>query len=143
MIGTLTRLSSKVKSYMKNNPIVEEWLELAESDLAFAKTGFESDDFYHLICFHCQQSIEKILKAYLVDQEIKFPKVHDLIQLNKLCSEADVSFENFNKDLKYLNTFYIETRYAGGFFQSITKVDAQKAIESAIQILNFVKEKLK
>lgn len=129
---------------MKNkNPILQEWIDLADSDLAFAQTGFEAEDFYHLICFHCQQSVEKIIKAFLIYHRTKFPKIHDLIELNKLCLLIDPSFTELREEISFLNTFYVETRYAGGFFKAIDKKDAEKAINLATEIMRFTKAKMK
>jgi len=40
-----------------------------------------------IICYLCQQSAEKYLKGYLVLHDINPPKIHDLNQLRKLCSD--------------------------------------------------------
>ena len=46
-------------------PEVKEWLDFAKMDLDAAK--HLNDTFYpkplHIICYHCQQSVEKALKA--------------------------------------------------------------------------------
>ena len=34
-----------------------------------------------MVCFHCQQSVEKYLKARLEEAAISFPKTHDLENL--------------------------------------------------------------
>ena len=37
----------------------KEWLTMAEKDLKSAKILFEHDADYGIVCFHCQQAIEK------------------------------------------------------------------------------------
>jgi len=49
-----------------NEQRVKEWLLLAEGDLKIAKDELNTPDpFTNAICFHCQQCVEKYLKAYL------------------------------------------------------------------------------
>ena len=45
------------------------------------------------ICFHCQQVVEKLLKAYLISKNTDFEKTHDLEHLLDLCSEDDLEFK--------------------------------------------------
>jgi HEPN domain-containing protein len=49
------------------NDIVQQWLKIAERDLLSAKQGLEAEIIItDIVCFHCQQSVEKFLKAFLV-----------------------------------------------------------------------------
>lgn len=64
----------------KVNPVVKEWLNKAESDLRYAQCSFrEFDDFYSQMCILCHDSAEKYLKAYLYANNVKPPKIHDLL----------------------------------------------------------------
>jgi hypothetical protein len=47
-----------------------------------------------LICFHCQQSAEKYLKALLIERGIAFPKTHRLEDLLRLLLPHDASLKN-------------------------------------------------
>ena len=84
---------------------------------------------------------EKILKGYLVFKGKKFPKIHDLDRLVKLCQEFDKSFKRIKPQARYLSNFYITTRYPGDYPEFNWK-EAEKAFRSAIKIKNFVLEKL-
>ncbi|MBM2817019.1 MAG: hypothetical protein HW421_3781 [Ignavibacteria bacterium] len=47
--------------------LIDAWLERAEHDMETAKLVFNHlPTFFDTICFHCQQSAEKYLKAYLL-----------------------------------------------------------------------------
>ena len=62
--------------------LVEGWFFYAERDLKTAERTFTDDDpFTNIIAFHCQQAIEKYLKAYLLENDIPLKKTHDLILL--------------------------------------------------------------
>ena len=58
---------------------VSEWLQKAERDLLSAQILLEHDPpVLETTCFHCQQAVEKTLKAYLVWREVSFERVHSL-----------------------------------------------------------------
>jgi hypothetical protein len=48
-------------------PITQEWISKAEGDFATAQRELQAQEMpnYDAVCFHCQQCIEKYLKAYL------------------------------------------------------------------------------
>lgn len=61
---------------------VQEWLKTAETDLGVAQHLFEH---YHpkpieIVCYHCQQSAEKAIKAVIISYGAPggMPKLHDL-----------------------------------------------------------------
>jgi HEPN domain-containing protein len=64
-------------------PRTAEWVEKAEGDWNAARqlNRVRKDPNYDSVCFHCQQSVEKYLKARLEEAGVNFPKTHDLIKL--------------------------------------------------------------
>ncbi len=48
------------------------------------------------VVYHCQQSVQKSLKAYLTYQNTVFRKIHNLDILMDLCCQSENNF----KDLK-------------------------------------------
>ena len=98
------------KDYLRN------WLFRANEDIAVIKSLFESEpDFYaSTICFHSQQAVEKFLKAFLVFQNIDFPKTHDLDFLLLECKKIDSV--NFDIDLGSLTDFGVSVRYRDDFY---------------------------
>lgn len=63
----------------------KEWFAMAEKELKSAKILFEHDADYGIVCFHCQQTIEKYLKGYLILQTGELTEGHSLV---KLCKKA-------------------------------------------------------
>ena len=60
---------------------VANWVKLAEYDLGTAEDMMGSTRYLYVL-FGCQQAIEKILKALVVQETNKFPpKIHDLSKL--------------------------------------------------------------
>ena len=65
----LTKLKKMGKSFMKKQ--VEDWILLANQDLYAAEIIIEDEcPLTNIVAFHCQQVIEKYLKAYLIEKDI-------------------------------------------------------------------------
>ena len=128
----------------KNSKNYHDWLLKAENDLKAAVAIFE---YYEnpptdTICYHCHQVAEKLLKGFLVSQEVAFRKIHDLIALLNLCLSKDNSLNNFREDLEILNQYYIESKYPPDMPIDYPKEEAKEALKKAKDILNYIKNKL-
>jgi HEPN domain-containing protein len=124
----------------KNNlKLAKEWFKIGEEELKFAQVSFkEFDSFYPQICFQCQQAVEKYLKGFLIYHGKKLPKIHDLVELIKLCSKIEKGFEKFLEDGAFLSQYYIRSRYPVEY-PSATKEETEKCLEIAERIINFIK----
>jgi len=59
--------------------VILRWLIKGESDLKSAKILLDAADVLtDIVCFHSQQAVEKYLKAFLTDKDVRFEKIHDL-----------------------------------------------------------------
>lgn len=75
--------------------LVENWLRFARENLLFAKVGIkEKSSLYHSICFMCQGSAEKYLKAFLIWKGWELKKIHDLNDLLAFCVDFEPEFES-------------------------------------------------
>ena len=63
------------------------WFAKATSDLAAAETLLSSHGSLDAACFHAQQGIEKVIKAFLAYHDQEIPRTHDLELLQNLCLE--------------------------------------------------------
>ena len=88
---------------------VQYWLELARMDRDSARRSLGGESYLHCI-FGCQQALEKLLKALVVQSTIQAPpRTHNLLRLLAL---AQVSLEPEQEQfLSELSVAYIETRY--------------------------------
>ena len=121
--------------------LVRNWLEKARRDLMTAKNGLDSfEPFTDIICFHAQQAGEKYIKAYLVWQEIEFPKTHSLEDLLLLASQKESSFLTFIEDAGILTPYAVEIRY-GESGEPLLE-DTRKAIAIAERVRDFILTKL-
>ncbi len=80
---------------------------------------------YDSSCFHAQQCIEKLLKGFLAEKEVPFPKTHDLQLLIKLTYTYHPEWQVLEKEAAELAEEAVETRYPG---EDRMKEDAQRSI---------------
>ncbi len=96
---------------MADSQIIHEWLKKADEDFEFAASIIEESTFYAQICFHFHQAAEKYLKSAIIAWDLEFQKIHDLPMLLKLCMGKKTALKKLMEDCKFLNGFYIDTRY--------------------------------
>ncbi|MBW7917682.1 MAG: HEPN domain-containing protein [Anaerolineae bacterium] len=94
---------------------------------------------YDAVCFHCEQAVEKYMKAYLLKKGVDFPKTHNLIELHELCLPLDGSFEIQRDLLLELNQYGVRYRYPG---VTAEKEDAKLAMAHAETVRAFLRAKL-
>jgi HEPN domain-containing protein len=94
-----------------SRPIAFEWLKAANDDLMLISNIIEDPGLTHMVAFHCQQAIEKSLKAALEDQGAEVPRKHDLLTLKDLLA-GSVAIDD-EDILESLNSLYIDARYPG------------------------------
>lgn len=108
----------------------KKWIEKADHDLGSAKVIYlHLPDYFDTIAFHCQQAVEKYIKAILFFNEIEFQRSHDLIYLLELLSGKIEIDERWYKIAVTLNNFSVQIRYPN----TIIKLSKEE-IESSIQI---------
>lgn len=128
---------------MKVSEIAREWLDKADEDLAFASQSLGYNvNYFAQICFHLQQSAEKYLKAFIVAYELDFRPIHNLLELLEICRERQHEINKIEEECRYLNPFYIDTRYPVHWPIHYDKEIALKAKEAAYAIGEWVKAAL-
>jgi HEPN domain-containing protein len=118
--------------------LIGAWLEKAEKDLLSANHEFSfKDRVLESICFHCQQAVEKYIKAYLIYLEITFGKTHEIGELITLCEHKDTSISALKEEADKLTDYSVDLRYPDDALFIDIK-DAREAIEIALKVKNFV-----
>lgn len=116
----------------------EIWLNIAEEDLIAAEWSYKGDQFLWTV-FMCQQCIEKALKAiYIYKTKEMPPKKHDLIYLAQIIDVLNDLDDVTKQLLRYLNVYYIETRYT----EKRTELKAKCNSQNTMEIMNQTKELL-
>ncbi len=115
---------------VSNLDLVNTWFEKADHDLGSAKLIFQHiPEYFDTIAFHCQQAVEKYIKACLVYHGIEFQRSHDLpYLLERLSRKVEINPGIFDKAI-ILNGFSVEIRYPD---QIIRLTDDE--VKSAISI---------
>ncbi|MCT4612135.1 MAG: HEPN domain-containing protein [Clostridia bacterium] len=115
-----------------------EWFEMARRDMRSAKILFEHDGDNAAICFHLQQSTEKYLKGYLIYQERRLQEGHSLLRLCKKAKTYKNEFKDFERDMMFLNSYYIETRYPAEEALKIDVEDVEECFRITQDIMKFI-----
>ena len=108
-----------------------DWLEIAARDLLAARLLIEQGQCLDIAGFHCQQCLEKALKAYLLDQTGVLPDGHNLTWLCKQVAKFDESFRPYLSRTAGLNRLYIETRYPADNGLHLTADEVEEAYHFA------------
>ncbi|MCL2514141.1 MAG: HEPN domain-containing protein [Oscillospiraceae bacterium] len=121
--------------------VVAEWLRCADNDFETVKilSGHYPMQL-EIICYHCQQTAEKTLKAFLLYNDREPPKTHNLESLVDLCKEISDEFDEIVEDCEYLNPFGVQPRYPFGL--ELVDSDAVISIKKCGNIFNFIKNRI-
>jgi HEPN domain-containing protein len=115
---------------------IQQWLSKSQRDLAAARVLFQHQLFDTTV-YHCQQSAEKSLKAYLVYQQVVLYKTHNLVVLLESCIKFDANFEVLRDSAESLTPYATEFRYPGDIIEP-EQDDVEEALEMAVLVLSFV-----
>jgi len=105
-----------------------EWIEKAEGDFRMMEreSRVRKHPNYDGLCFHAQQCVEKYIKARLVEADLDFPKIHDLVALLNLVLPVEPLWETFREHLSFLTDFAVNYRYPGESTDRKTALDARR-----------------
>lgn len=121
---------------------IKNWLFRANEDIAVIESlaGINFEFYTSTICFHAQQASEKFLKAFLIYQDIDFPKTHDLDFLLMECQKIDKSY--FEIDFKSLTDFGVSIRYPDDFYVPGVN-ETKEYITIAKEVKNLIEKLIK
>jgi len=128
---------------MKNRRFVIEWLRRAKSNLERAKLGKTSPEIlYEDLCFDCQQSTEKALKALLISMDKEFPRTHSIAMLLELISEEGIKIPKSIKSSIGLTEYAVEARYPGER-EPVSEEEYKDALKVAEIVYRWVSNTIK
>lgn len=126
---------------MKESETYQVWLRYALSNLERARLGKETENIlYSDICFDCQQSAEKSLKALLVFLKKDFPKTHSIQKLLSLLSEEFQIDETMRRAI-ILTDYAVDTRYPIEIGEQPNEDNYKEALALAEYVYSWVQEK--
>ena len=132
---------------MPDNDIrgAEDWSGYATRDYKVAVHLFQTyrPKPLEIVCFHCQQAVEKSLKAIIVlyGQKNGLPKTHDIfVLLNRVKSIVKVD-EKFFEYADFMAPYGVALRYPNELF--INEHHAERAIGIAKEVTEWADEIIK
>jgi HEPN domain-containing protein len=123
------------------------WLQQAKKDLEIGRSLGNMGE-YAYACFHLEQASQKALKSFLYFMGKRYIWEHSIFNLAQQCAEYDSEFKELLDAGKYLDRFYLTTRYPDAVappalpYELFTEEDFKKALELAERILRFVERKI-
>ena len=118
----------------------KEWIRASKIDLESIKYIISVEHLTSIVAFHAQQSVEKALKALILSNALRIPKIHSLNKLFKLL-EKDLTLDDF-ETIDMLDDLYIESRYPGEIgllpYGQPTLQDAKEFYDFAMEIFKKV-----
>ncbi len=108
--------------------VAKQWVEKAEEDFRNAEYTLTMPQNcpYSTVCFHCQQCVEKYIKAMLVLHEVEFPRIHDIGELIGLLPE-NMPLSLTDEEQERLSDYAVMVRYPMEV-EPITESDAKSAL---------------
>lgn len=120
--------------------LIKQWINKADHDLGTAKiTYLHIPKYKDTVTFHCQQAVEKYLKAYLIFLDVEFKFTHDLVYLIDRISIKDKFKNLFYDKAAFLQDFAVEVRYPNDFLDLNDK-DVENAILFAEEFRTLIVE---
>lgn len=118
---------------------IAQWQKLAKMDLATARHMFETyrPIPIEIVCFHSQQTAEKMLKCFLIYNRIEPPKTHDIQTLLEMCIEIESGFNSIYKEAALLTRYAVIPRYPAEI--ELIDSDGETALKYADIVMNFIK----
>jgi HEPN domain-containing protein len=116
---------------------IEEWKRLSDMDLT---TAHRICELFHpmpieIVCFHAQQAAEKMLKCFLVLNEVEPPYTHNLKLLIDMCAEIESGFSDLEREAITLSQYGVLPRYPAEY--DLDEPDAELALKYADKITEY------
>jgi HEPN domain-containing protein len=112
------------------------WLDSALENRRWAQHNIDGG-YDAQACFACQQSVEKLLKAFLLAHNAVPPKIHDLVRLVGMCAAHEPQVSQFEEIARILDQYHAATRYPDVVEESrgYTREEAEEACGLVDRIL--------
>lgn len=125
--------------------ITKKWVERAKYDLDTAKAMFDAHRYLY-VAFMCQQAIEKILKAIIIDKGKEVLRTHNLVRLAEIAEVYNLMGDETKNLFMDLTPFAIEARY-GDYRDRLSEIIDRRAsldyLEKTEKIFKCLRKKIK
>lgn len=122
----------------------EAWLRISAEDLQSAEV-LSDRKLFRPACYHAQQSVEKCLKALIVDRDIEIPRTHNILDLTNAAKKLGYSVTMTDEDAVFLSSIY-RARYPSDagllpLGEPIVQ-DAERALKIARDMAGWMKKQV-
>lgn len=124
---------------MQNNEVIKEWLDFADMDFMTARHLYENmyPKPLEIICYHCQQAVEKLLKGVLISKGVIVKKTHDLGLLAEMLQDFLEVDEKYLEMCDNLTPYGVKIRYPQEL--SIEDYHVKQALEETEELCLWLK----
>ena len=114
------------------NPLTLERVRKAETDYLMMKAAqqISAPDMQDQVCFHAQQCVEKYLKAWLQEANLRVPRTHNLNALLRLIVPTHPEWRAWRTDFAKFTPHAVDVRYE--IF--LTAADATHAVRVCTEV---------
>ena len=122
--------------------LVRQWKDKAINDWTAVEILSKNENCPpEVVCFHCQQFIEKLLKAILTLNNVEAPKTHDLRRLILLAKPFAPNLVPLSEQSDKLTFHGVETRYPGDSYP-VSRTDMDEIIAISEEFGDILLKKL-
>ena len=131
---------------MQHDPVriadTSSWLEKATTDIRSAKADLDvTPPILTDALFHCQQAVEKALKAFLTWHDQPFRRTHDLVERGMECVALDSELEVLLRSAAPLTEYAWKYRYPGDS-EEPTRQQTEDSLQIANRVVSAMVERL-
>ena len=118
--------------------LVHNWLMKSRRDLLSAKRlARGTEPYFDTAIYHCQQSVEKAVKGWLVYHDQSFEKTHDLRLLVTQASEVESKFKDWLDIAIQVAPYATAYRYPGEVLEP-EEDEYEQAFQAASRFYEFI-----
>ena len=118
------------------NPLTMEKIQKAEDNWAILTLALQASRTLRApICFHAQQCVEKYLKAWLQEANLRVPRTHNLNALLRLIGPTHPEWRAWRTDFKKFKTHAVEVRYE----TFATAADVEHAVRICTEVRTAIR----
>lgn len=118
--------------------LVHNWIMKARRDLLSAKRlARGSEPYLDTAIYHCQQSVEKAVKGWLIYNDQSFEKIHDLRLLVGQAFEIEDGFTEWLDVAEQISPYATAYRYPGEILEP-DMVEFNQAFQAASKFYDFI-----
>ncbi len=123
------------------NPLTRERVQNAEDDWDTMLTLVQQAPrpLRDQICFHAQQCVEKYLKAWLQEANLRVPRTHDLNRLLNLIVPSQPAWRAWKTELAQFEKHAVDVRYEHYY---ATEADVEHAVRVCTEVRQTIRATL-